>query len=321
MNNQAISAKEEYRSIYKKFDLPIHFTPEWMDAVCIRGSWDVILEKDAKNRLVGILVYHTRKKYGMTLILMPMLTAYNGIFIFYPPGTKGHSKISYQNRVTESLISQLPKCSLYYQQYHTEYTNWLNLYWQGYNQTTRYTYILDKRQGEDLLREKLKGTLRRSFRHVKNNFTIVQQDFNSFWDALEKSFRNRQKEIPYNKQALSNLFSTFGSDQLSAKSCIHNETGELVSGAVVVADKTTSYFIANYYTPTARPSGSLGYLMWRSVFDFETIKCDFEGSMLKEIEFFLRSFGGQLTPHYKIHKIHNPVLRLGLKIFKPQLFA
>lgn len=292
-----------------------------MDAVCVKGSWDVILEKDAKDRLVGVLVYHIRKKYGMKLILMPPMTAYNGIHIIYPHGTKGHKRISYQNRVSKSLIDQLPKCSLYFQQYHTDYTNWSGLYWEGYKETTRYTYLLDKTKGEEILRQNLKGTLRRSFRHVEENYTIVDQDFNTFWSSLEKSFGNRNKSVPYNKQVMTNLFATFGKEHLTVKSCRHNTTGEMVCGVVVVSDSNTTYYLCNYYTPEIKPNGSLGYLMWRVVFERDTTICDFEGSMLKDIEFFLRSFGGQLTPHYKIYKVHNPLLRVALGLLKPQFFA
>jgi len=291
-----------------------------MDAVCIKGDWDVILEKDPKGQLIGVLVYHIRRHRGFTIILMPTMTAYNGIYIFYPHGTKEHSKVSYQNKLTELLISRLPKCSMYFQQFHPSYQNWLTLYWKGYKQTTRYTYVMDKTIGEPTLRKNLKGNLRRSFKYVEEACVIEDIGFEDFWPNLEKSFLQRNREVPYNYQLLKNVFKAFeGTDQFIVKACRHKETNELISGVVLASDKITTYYISSFYLPNAKPSGSLGYVFWNSIFASDTTICDFEGSMFKEVEFFLRSFGGQLTPHYKIWKIHNPLLKLAISIFKPRL--
>lgn len=301
--------------------MPIQFSPKWMDAVCIKGDWDVILERGPKGKLLGLLVYHIRKYRGFTLILMPPMTAYNGLFFFYPKGTKGHTKISYQNKVTEKLFDRLPKCSFYYQQYHPSYDNWLSLYWKGYKETTRYTYLMDKTIGEPVLRKNLKGNLRRNFKFIEEACTIEDLGFDSFWPNLQKSFEERGRPIPYNKTVMENLFEAFGqTKQLTVKACRHKETNALISGVVLASDETTTYYIASYYLPEATPKSSLGYVFWRSIFDSDTKICDFEGSMLKEVEYFLRAFGGQLTPHYKIWKIHNPLLRLGINLFKPRLF-
>ena len=292
-----------------------------MDAVCVKGNWDVVMEQDEKGDLLGVLVYHIRKYKGFTLILMPPMTAYNGLYFFYPEGTKKHSMVSYQNKVTEALFSKLPKCSLYFQQFHPKYNNWLALYWKGYKETTRYTYLMDKTIGEPVLRKNLKGNLRRSFKNIIEECTIEDHGFESFWPQLEKSFKARGRDVPYNKQVMSNLFDAFAdTDNFTVKACRHKKTGELISGVVLASDKTTTYYIASFYLPNVKPVGSLGYVFWQSIFASDTKICDFEGSMIKDVEFFLRSFGGQLTPHYKIWKVHNPLLKFALNIFKPSFF-
>jgi len=249
------------------------------------------------------------------------MTAYNGLYFFYPPGTKDHSRVSYQNKVTEALINRLPECSLYFQQFHPTYNNWLPLYWQNYKETTRYTYLLDKTEGEKALKKNLKGNLRRSFRHVEAACQIEDHGFDEFWPQLKKSFQIREKPVPYQKEVLKNLFMAFNDTKLlTVKACRHKASGELISGVVLASDNNTTYYIASYYLPNVKPVGSLGYVFWKSIFSCDTKICDFEGSMLKDVEFFLRSFGGQLTPHYKIHKVHNPLLKWGLRLFKPTFF-
>ena len=317
-----INAKEEYRSIHTQYDLPIQFTPQWMDAVCVKGNWDVALAKNGSGELTGVLVYHIRKYRGFTLILMPPMTAYNGIHIFYPSDYKVHKTISHEVKVTKELMDQLPKCSLYFQQYYPAFQNWLPFYWAGYKQTTRYTYLMDKTIGKETLKQKLKGNLRRSFNQLEKITEIRDHDYDSLYPLLVKSFEKKNKPLPYNPKAVRQLFENFkGTDRIIAKGCHHKETGELMAGVVIARDKERNYGIINFNMPDATPNGALGYLIWETMFQLDTTITDFEGWMLKEVEFYLRAFGGQLSPHYKIQKIHNPILKLAISILKPDLLV
>ncbi len=94
-----------------------------------------------------------------------------------------------------------------------------------------------------------------------------------------------------------------------------------MAGVVIARDKHRNYGIINFNMPDATPNGALGYLIWETMFQLDTTITDFEGSMLQEVEFYLRAFGGQLSPHYKIQKIHNPLLKLAISILKPDLLV
>lgn len=292
-----------------------------MDAVCVKGDWDVCLTKNGAGELTGVLVYHIRKYRGFTLILQPPMTAYNGIYIFYPDDYKTHKRTSHQVKVTRELKEQLPPCSLYFQQYHPDFNNWLPFYWDGYKQTTRYTYLMDKTIGKETLKQKLKGNLRRSFNQLEKITTIKQHNYDTLWPLLVKSFEKKNKPVPYNPKAVKQLFENFmGTDRIVAFGCHNSATDRLMAGVVIARDKHRNYGIINFNMPNARPNGALGYLIWETMFQLDTTITDFEGSMLKEVEFYLRAFGGKLTPHYKIQKVFNPLLKWGLPIFKPNAF-
>lgn len=293
-----------------------------MDAVCVKGDWDVILELDDEGQLGGVLVYHYRRYYGFNLILMPPMTAYNGIHIVPPEGKLDYSVVSHHNKVSETLISRLPKHSLYYQQYAPSYKNWLSLYWKGYQETTRYTYIMSNEAGREERTKGLRDNLRRSIKNAEKACTIVDIDFDTFWREAKQSFDNRKKAVPINKEVLKNLTESLGpTGKIKIKACKHKESGRLLSGAVIALDKKTSYYISSFFHSDAKPSGSMAYVIWESIFSRENIQFDFEGSILKEVEFYFRSFGGKLTPHYRIFNVPNPMLKLGLTLFKPDFFA
>jgi len=293
-----------------------------MDAVCVKGDWDVVLERDEDGGLVGVLVYHYRRYYGFNLILMPPMTAYNGIHIIYPQDKSDYSQVSHQYKVTESLISRLPQHSLYYQQYPPAFDNWLALYWKGYRETTRYTYVLDSEQGKTEATKELRDNLRRSIRNAEKACVIKEVDFDTYWREAKASFENKQRPIPINKQALKNLCTSLCSvGKMKIRVCKNKETGQYLSGAVMAEDKDTIYYVSGFHHNAVKPSGSMAHVIWDSLFSSDKKQFDFEGSIIKEVEFYFRSFGGKLTPHYRIFKVPNPLLRLGLTLFKPNFFA
>jgi len=94
-----------------------------------------------------------------------------------------------------------------------------------------------------------------------------------------------------------------------------------VSGAVFAYDKTSCYYISSFFHAEAKPTGTVSYLIWSTIFDRTGQVFDFEGSIIKEVEFYFRSFGGKLTPHYRIYRVPNPLIRLGLNTFKPDFLG
>lgn len=295
-----------------------------MDAVCVKGGWDVILEFSASKALIGVLVYHHRRYWGFNLILPSPMTAYNGIYILYPDKAlknnfrKGH----YTYKITSALIDRLPKHSLYYQQYHYDYDNWLAMFWKGYKETCRYTYLIDTSQGRELVWNNLKHTVQKDIEKAEQQCTLVELDMETYLDEAEKAFAEKKKALPANKAVLRKLYENlYPGGQLEIKAAKHDETGEILSAQAIVLDSNTSYAIACFYKNRPYIRTTLSYIIWESMFSREEQIFDFEGSILEGVEQYIRSFGGVLTPHHRIYKVNNPLLKLGLSLFKPDFFG
>jgi len=214
-------------------------------------------------------------------------------------------------------MSQLPKHDLYYQQFSPQIKNWTPLMWEGYTQSSRYSYIVDTTKGEENLWEGLKGNVRRNIKKAEKICTIEETDFNTFWDSLNESFGARDKTPPFNKTVLKKLCESMlalGKGKINV--CKHNETGKILAGNFIANDENCSYYVCGYFNPEGKEIGGLSYLLWYNIVNCSTPQFDFEGSMIKEIEYFFRAFGGELTPHYKVWKIHNPLLKFLLKFKK-----
>ncbi len=288
-----------------------------MDAVCVKGDWSVVISYDKDDNLEGVLMYHIRKYRGFTFILMPMMTFYNGIYFHYRESIKVHRKTSFQHAVINKLLDQLPSYDLYYQQFSTAFDNWLPYYWRGYRQSTRYTYVIDRSDGEEQLWSALKGNVRRHINKAKELCVIEKTNFKDFWTALETSFVERNRPVPFDKNVLSRLIHAMtneGSGELLL--CKHKETGQVLAGNFIAYDSERSYYVCGFYNHKEKNIGGMSYLLWHNIINAKTRYFDFEGSMIKDIEFFFRTFGGKMTPHYKIWKVNNPLLRLILKFKK-----
>jgi hypothetical protein len=280
-------------------------SPEWMDAVCIKGEWDVIIAKADSGQPEGVLVYHYRKILSQQFILMPPMCFYNGIYLLYKENMSTSQKISFDNKVSVKLISELPSFAFYYQQYHPEYNNWSSLYWKGFKQTTRYTYRLEANQNKEVLWSKLKPNLKRNINKAEKSCIIKSANFNDFWNALSLSYNKR--ENPFNKELLSRICSSLP-DASQLFLCYDIASNNILAGSIIVSDKNSSYYLCGFYNPQGKESGGLSYLLWQNILNNSNNNFDFEGSMIKEIEYFFRSFGADWTPHYRIWKINSFLL-------------
>ena len=289
-----------------------------MDAVCVKGDWDVVLALDGNNNIEGILIYHLRRYRGFNLILMPPLSSYSGIYFNYPSNLKSHSTVSFESRVTNKLLEQLPKYDFLYLQLSPDITNWLPLYWKDFKQSTRYTYKIDTMLSEEALWDNLKGNVRTNIRNSENACAIDDCSFEEFWKHNLASAKARNKTNPFNKQVLGNLAKVYlPKDQLQIKMVKSRDNGDVLGGAITVSDHNTRYYLAGFYYPNASPKYAFSYLLWNLIKSNPQQYFDMEGSIIPEIEHFFRSFGGELTPHFKIWKINNLLLKILFKIKAP----
>ncbi|NLD98072.1 MAG: methicillin resistance protein, partial [Synergistaceae bacterium] len=113
--------------------------PWWLDAVA-PGEWDAVVAEHG-GRIVGRLPYIKKQRMGFTHIAMPQLTQTLGPWI-EPKEAKYPKVLAWQKDVMTELIERLPKFDSFQQNFHYDVVNWLPFFWQGFEQTTRYTYVL-----------------------------------------------------------------------------------------------------------------------------------------------------------------------------------
>jgi hypothetical protein len=186
----------------------------------------------------------------------------------------------------------------------------LPLYWEGYRLQTRYTYRIQFSKAFDLweqISNKQKGTIGKA----KAKYSIATvDDFDRFYALNEQTFSRKGMEVPYSKDLFKRLDSTLLEHRRRAILGAFDKEGDLNAAIYLVHDASTVYLLAIGSESADRSNGSIPLLIWNGIQRFSQSHhvFDFEGSMIKGIESFFRSFGGTPTPYIRLTKTPNKLV-------------
>ena len=309
------SRKTLYEEFCRAENAPIYFQPWWLDVVCGPDNWSAAVSVDAQGRVWGVLPYFRTKRWGLAVILQAPMSTYSGPLIHYPDqaGQKPSYRIHFEKKVYSDLIGQLPAVALFRQNFRPDVTNWLPFFWNGFRQTTRYTYILNKeevRQSDALLQ----SVTRKKIRQSESLFDVyVSDDFDAYLRLLQHTYRRRQLSIPL---PLSHLRTVYQTAHARGNGILllarHAVTREIVAGFFLLHNNDHAALVSS-----AQHTGAeLAHINYRMIWECiqwcarQGCSLDFEGSMDPGMEHLLRAFGGRLTPYFQVWKTGNRLLEM-----------
>ena len=313
--------KDYYRTVFDTLEgLPVFFSPWWLDHVCGKNNWDLALSKDNGGNITGILPYFRQLIKGISVLSNPPLTPYLGAHLFYPDNqTSVTSKYSFENKTLESLISQLPKGVSYMNFNCTAgFDNWYPFYWQGYEQSIRYTYLLDLEKSSEEIFSGFNNTLKRQIKKAAENLKIhYSDDWSTLYDFLAANLKNHNQNVPLSRKSFGKLFNAIASQNHGKILEVRNEE-RVLAAVLLVWDELSAYCLVLGMDKNYIDHQGVKLLLWSSI--KEAAKhakvYDFEGSMLKKVERIFRSYGGTRTPYYNIRYYRNKWIKVGLTLFK-----
>lgn len=306
-------AKEKYRLLcQKEHTIPIFSRDWWLDATAGKENWDVALaEKD--GQIVASLPYMVRRKYGVVLLTQPKLTQTLGPWI-KSNAIKYAKKLAQEKDLMEELINQLPKYHYYSQNWNHTLTNWLPFYWQGFEQTTRYTYRLPSLYDIDVIWKGFRENIRGDIRKARNRFNLtVRTDLSidDFFLIHVKTFERQKMDLPYTKSFIEKLDKACADNSARAIFIAEDEQGRYHAGVYIVWDEQNAYYLMGGGDPELRTSGATSLCMWEAIQFAATVTkgFDFEGSMIEPVERFFRAFGAIQTPYFAVSRASSRVFR------------
>lgn len=296
--------KTHYTDFCQNHYVPLQLQPWWFDAVCQNGTWDVCLSRDGSGTVTGVWPWYLTRRFGFSVIQQPPLTSYGGPWLRYPANAQKHPE--FEKKVLDDLVKQLPRTAFFQQHFFPDIQNWLPLYWAGFRQTTRYTYIFDELSDPEKIKAGFKNTLRTDLKKAgKAVDNHCEDDAVLLFQLHEMSFHRKGRRPPYPPGLFMRLYTALrerGHSVIFIARDRHSGTPH--AGLCLAFDTRRASVLLTGADPVYKTHCAVWGLFWEAIrFCSERdLSLDFEGSMDRDIERGFRAFGARLAPYHRIWK-------------------
>mgnify|MGYP001188825902 CR=1 FL=1 len=296
--------------------IPIFSQPWWLDVVCGKDNWDVILVSKGSD-ILATFPYYIQRNRGMTCICMPTLTQKLGPYIKYPERQKYTSRLSYERDVMQDIIKQLPSYDVFSVNFDYKYTNWLPFYWNQFKQTTRYTYIIENILDIDSVVKNFdsrkKSSLKKGMGNLNIRYDLSSTEFITFYQTCLKK---KGKHLSYSSDLFCNVCKAAYNNEQGRIVCAVDDEDRIHGAIFYVWDDNSAYVLVTAFDSECS-SDAPTLLIYQLIKDSSTHSkvFDFEGSMIDGVELSYRRFGTIQKPYFYIYRYASKKCRIlkGLK--------
>lgn len=300
-------------------NVSIFCTPWWLDATAGAGNWGMAVVKQNARTVASMPWVLQKNRLGLTVLSQPNLTQSLGPWISEPPGNaKYATKLAREKDLMQSLIEQLPRYHVFQQSFAPEITNWLPFYWNGFKQTTHYTYRLSLTAKLDELWDGFQENIRTDIRKAEKKLVSVEatDDIDAFLAVNEKTFLRQGLRFPYSNDYVRKLYTACVANRAGKIFLARGHDGRVHAGNMIVWNQYCAYYLMGGGDPSLRNSGATSLAMWHAIQYASTVSriFDFEGSMLQSVERFFRGFGAIQTPYFLLTHIRSKRAAMALSL-------
>jgi hypothetical protein len=278
--------------------------PWWLDAVA-PGAWRDITVSSGGIVRARWPIYEERRGL-FHVITLPPLTHRLGPWLDLGEAAKSSRRYELEKELTFALIEQLPRYDMLQIHCHSGITNMLPFVWSGFEETARYTYVIDLAQSEAELWAALRENIRREIRKARKLLTIESSaDLEACLRLIGKSYARRGNPNPFDSLAMRRLDSACAQRGRREILFARDADGLLHATLYLVWDAKTTYYLAGGADPELRTSGAHSLLVWEAMLRSKarSIEFDMTGSMVESIERFFRAFGGQQRIYFSLNRM------------------
>jgi hypothetical protein len=279
----------------------------WLDATAGPGGWRHADVCDPDGRLVATWPAAVRRtRFGDVLTGAP-LTPYLGPLLSAGEGRQRRSReVDQLERLAGALRPYAhveARCS-------PALDYWTPLAWHGFSQTTHYTWRLEDVSDEEATFARLRDSARRQVSKAQRSGVVVQPGSAEDLVTLQRQTFDRQEEAGTGPQEalvrrIAAAVTAHGAGEILVA---RDDDGRVHSASMFVHDERTTWYLLGGSDTELRSSGSASLLMWEGIraASARGTAFDFEGSMLRHVERFVRNFGGEPVPYSIVR--HTPSL-------------
>ncbi len=306
---------------YKKYrdfcreqkDMPI-FSKDWfLDAVYL-DTWDVVTV-ERNDEIVASLPFVLKKKGFFKYINQHFFTQTMGPFI-----RPDFRRLGQEMKLMKELISKLPKHHGFDQNFHYQVQNWLPFKWEGFQQTTSYTYVLEDISNLDTIWDGFSSSYRNKIRKAETIVEIVtDKSLNDFYDVAKLSFKRQGIKMIYPFELLEQFDNRL---YMIARNkiffAVDKKNGKIHSVLYLTLGDESAHLHLAGENPELRNSGAGIYLIWEAIkysSQHEKLKSfDFQGSVIPQVEKVRRDCGAIQKPYSRVWKYNSRLFKMMKKI-------
>lgn len=307
-----MTGKPEYRRLCEReASIPLFLRDWWLDATCGENGWDVALAGKG-SEISAALPYRFQRRRGFRVLSQPQQTPFLGPWL-RNTGAKKANDYGRQKELMTALVDALPAYDHYVQNWSPKITNWLPFYWRGFQQSTRYTYILQDLSDEAALWKGMRENIRTDVRKAENRFRLAVDAhacLDEFLRLNDKTFARQGRSRPYTDDYVRRI-----DEACAARGCrrifvARDPEGRAHAGVYIIWDEESAYYLMGGGDPELRNSGATSLCMWEAIrfASGVTRRFDFEGSMMEPVERFFRAFGAEQTPYFNVSRTPSRLL-------------
>ena len=289
-------------------DMPI-FTKDWFLDAVYADEWDVVtVERDGK--IVASMPYLLKKKAFFKYIAQHFFTQTMGPY-FIPE----LRYINMEMKLMKELIDQLPPFDGFEQNFHHSITNWLPFKWEGFQQTTQYTYIIEDITDINKVWEGFSSNYRNTIRKAESQVEVVtDRSLEEFYDTVKMTFDRQGMKMPYDLDFLERFDSRLYMECRNKIFFAQDKKGQIHSVLYLTLGDEYAYLHQAGSNPEFRSSGADTFLVWEAIkyaSQQEKLKgFDFQGSVLPSIEKVRRRSGAIQKPYFRVWKHNSKMYKL-----------
>lgn len=300
----------KYRAFCRsQLDMPI-FSKDWyLDAV-YADEWEVVTVK-RNDKIVASMPYFLKKKAFFKYVAQHSFTQTMGPYIV--------PEFRYMNmeiKLMKELIAQLPDFDGFEQNFYHGITNWLPFKWEGFEQTTRYTYVIEDITDTEKVWNGFESNFRNRIRKAEGLVEVVtDRSLEDFYNTVKMTFDRQNMKMSYDLSFLESFDSRL---YMECRNKIFfaqdKKTGEIHSVLYLTLGDKYAHFHQAGENPELRNSGAGMLLIWEAIkYASQEEKLqgfDFQGSVIPSIEKIRRKSGAIQKPYFRVWKYNSKMYKL-----------
>ena len=286
---------------------------EWLE-FSTKNDFQILVYKENGRITAGMpLPFYSTGKIGL-----PPLTQKMGVLFEDFSNTKYVTRLEKEKKIIYEFIDVLKReKKSYSMNFDWHFDNWLPFYWRGYEQTTRYTYVIDfSSKTLDQIWQDMDDRTRNSIRKAEKSLLRISKtnDVKRFYEINKMTFERQKMEIPYSLEYVQKIYETF-KDNISIFEAA-DSNGNIHAMNFYIADNRSVYYLMSGADPDFRSSGAQNLIHWEAIKHFygKVRYFDFEGSMIENVEANFRKFGAVQKQYFSIS--NKSILREIKKVIK-----